>query len=132
MSAFNWVSETFKCSPEMVLGTLREVVDSDVKAVNGLNRSDVSFTLNDDALNKIVVIRRRDMAGFIEGMGVVFELRARQIHVYSRTANGEKPLFVASPRVSPEDGECTLAIDGTPMRLWQVSRKALEDLFFGF
>jgi hypothetical protein len=93
MGGFNWVNETSKCSPEMILGVLREVVDSDVKTVNGLNRKGVEFKLVDEATNKILVVRQRDMAGFTEGMAVVFELRSRNIHAYTRSQLNQKDPF---------------------------------------
>jgi len=116
----------------MILGVLREVVDSDVKTANGLKRRGIDYKIVEEATNKIVVLRHRDMGGFVEGMAVVFELRDRKIHVYARKADGHAALFTASPHIDLDSSECMLEVDGKPFRFWQVSRKALEDLFFGF
>jgi hypothetical protein len=130
---FNWVKARSECSLVPVFAALREVVDSDVKEVNELNRPRLRFTLNPEAgsASKFVVIRQQDMSGFFQAFTVVFELKDDAIVVTARdqTGNG-KPLFSAKPSLKP-DGQCMLDIDGEPCFLWQVSRKALEALFFG-
>lgn len=46
-----------------------------------------------------------------------------------RPARGE-PLFTASVRMG-DDGKCRLVIGDEEVKLWQVSKRALEPLFFG-
>ena len=108
-------------------------MDSDVKTANALNRRGVKFKLNTEATGKIIVLRERDLGGFNESMAIVFELLPDKIAVTERRGPGftEGALFCAAPGLNQE-GECLLEIDGQPLKLWQVSRKALENLFFGF
>ena len=60
---------------------------------------------------------------------MVFELApdgTKQINI----RNGPTDIFIAVPEVLP-DGECWLRVGDEALRFWQVSKKALEGLFFG-
>jgi hypothetical protein len=73
------------------------------------------------------------MGGFTETVVIVFELSASKITVIKTIpATLERTtLFSAVPYLT-EEGECLLEVDGSFLKLWQVSRKALDDLVFGF
>ena len=129
MSAFNWVAARAECSPDRAFHALAEVVDSDVKAANGLRRSGVSFHFHGEATGKIVVIRELDRGGVKELRSVVFELISGEIVTKKGPENSV--LFSAVPSLN-RNGECLLEIEGDSYELWQVSRRALESLFFGF
>jgi hypothetical protein len=122
--SFDWVNERAKCSLKRVFATLYEVVESDVKAANGLRIPDVSFHATMQS-RKIIVSRQNDDQDTIGN--VVFELAANAIEVRE---GADKHLFSARPSLT-EDGKCKLEVDDKPFELWQVNRKALEDLFFG-
>ena len=129
---FDWVRERSKCCLSTVFNNLAEVLDSDVKTVNALGRKGVRFETTRPQPSKLIVVRERDFTGIIETDSVVFELTASRITAVQRNGAGNpKSLFSASPNLTAE-GNCVLEIDGTSLRLWQVSRLALEDLFFGF
>jgi hypothetical protein len=133
MGNFNWVHARANCSLEGVFHILSEIVDSDVKQANALRRQGVKFSLNTEATSKIMVIRDRDLGGTKETTGVIFELLPDTISV-TRKKHGaltEDSLFSAVPSLN-EDGECLMEVKGKPLKLWQMSRKALENLFFGF
>ena len=135
MGGFDWVSTRSKCSLEQSFVLLSEIVDSDVKAANALKRRDVEFKINSEPTKKLVVIRDQDLGGMHGFINVVFELRADKITVFIRKG-GEflpVPMFSFVPSLN-EEGECLYRIEGeeAQLKLWQVSRKALEDLFFGF
>jgi hypothetical protein len=132
MGNFNWVHARAHCSLEGVFHILHEIVDSDVKDVNALKRQGVTFRLNTDATRKIIVARDRDLGGVIESTGIVFELFPDKITIaHKQGALIDKSLFSAVPSLN-EDGECLMEVNGKSLKLWQVSRKALENLFFGF
>ena len=132
MASFNWVQARSECSVERVFQILAEVVDSDVKAANALNRRGVTFHVNRDARGKLIVARNRDLGGFSDVTIVVFELEPGRIVVTRKTANiDDKTLFSAAPSLN-EQGQCLLEVAGDQLQLWQVSRRALEDLFFEF
>lgn len=127
---FDWVTARSRCSLGSVFQILSEIVASNVKAANALPNQNSTFEqrpLN----NKFLVLVRRDIAGFIATRSVVFELSSSAIDVKLKDANGlEKMLFSAKPSFV-EEGDCRLEIDGQRFSLWQISRRALEDLFFG-
>jgi predicted RNase H-like nuclease (RuvC/YqgF family) len=135
VGAFNWVQSRAACSLESIFHALSEVIDSDIKSANALRRPGppTTFRMNTEATGKIIVVRTRDMAGFAETVAVVFELQANEIIVKQKlpATFQETSLFVAVPYLH-EEGECLLEVGGKSLKLWQVSRKALEDLVFGF
>jgi hypothetical protein len=131
----NWVKARAGCSLKALFQLLAEVVDSDVKSVNLLDRRDVQFSLNAETTHKLIVSRTRNLAGFPESCFVVFDLdlQSNEITAQYKTAMGQpRPLLKAKPDFTPE-GECRVRIvgDPEPQKLWQLSRRALEDLFFG-
>jgi hypothetical protein len=130
---FNWVHARSECGLPRVFQILSEVIGSDVKAANALNRRGVKFQFTTEAAGKILAVRDRDFGGFNEIMVIVIELASGKITVSRRVPNkaSDEPLFYAVPGLN-EEGECLLEVDGKSLKLWQVSRKALDDLFFGF
>jgi hypothetical protein len=131
---FDWVRARAACSLPGVFGALRDRLQRDVAAANGLNRQGLRFSLNVSREDRIVVSRVRDLAGFSEGHHVVFFLSANEIQVREVDMVGkERPLFSAKPVLTP-GGDCLLVVEGLSdmLELWQVSRKALDDLFFRF
>ena len=114
-----------------IVHILVELLDGDVKAANKLKRKDIEFELNTQVKGKVIVTRKREMIGLMEATSVVFEFSSDSINVTQRIGMEVKPLFEAKPGLN-HDGECLLEVDGNPLKLWQVSRKALEGLFFNF
>jgi hypothetical protein len=103
-----------------------------VKAVNGLGRKGVLFHISSEASGKVIVTRDRDLGGVNDIKSVVLELAGHTITATAKTGTGDgKQLFQADPNLNDE-GECLLLVNGLSLRLWQVSRHALEDLFFKF
>jgi hypothetical protein len=96
---------------------------SDAKIAGELRKDGVSFRVQ-PYHDKFVVTRVVDDDD--EGKNVVFELSSGVIAVRE---GPNRALFAARPRLSDE-GECLLEVDGHLLRLWQISQKALEDLFF--
>ena len=134
MNGSDWVTARSACSIEATFQVLSEVIDSDVKAANALKRNGLEFKINTEPRGKLLVIRDQDYAGFHGFTAIVFDLSADKITVTERKgATPEARLmfsFVPSLNI---DGECMYRIEGQEelLKLWQVSRKALEDLFFG-
>ena len=127
---FNWVKARSECSLERVFLLFSEVLESDVKTMQGLARSGVLYEQTRGE-RKVVVCRTRDCGGGIkEAEGVVFELVDGAITATAKDARGNgTQLFKAKPSLEP-NGACKLEVDGEGLELWQVSRKALEPLFF--
>jgi hypothetical protein len=130
----NWVKARAACSLPRIFEALTERLQRDVDNANELNRSGVRFRLNIQRRDLVIVARQRDLAGIPEAETVAFDLAPQEIRVRQVDMVGkEKPLFAARP-VLTEEGNCRLELSGDPQPkdLWQVSRRALQDLFFGF
>jgi hypothetical protein len=130
--AFDWVSERAKCSLEGAFQCLAEVVDSDVKAVLSLRRAGVTFVCHRPAPTKLVVARTRDLGSLTEIDSVVFELTKTGIVATAKDSAGNGPELVRATPNFRKEGDCCLSVKGEDVPFWQVSRLALEDLFFGF
>lgn len=132
---FDWVKARSECSLRHVFLQLAEVVDSDVKSIvrqssreQGISRA--KFTLDRVSEDKFIVVKTWNDFGAEQGESVVFELIKQGIA--AKLGRAGKQLFVARPALT-KTGDCKLRIEGEPepLELWQVSQKALEDLFFG-
>jgi hypothetical protein len=120
---FDWVRECSRCSLKGALATLRETVSSDLNAFNRLN-PDKKFQLEAKEDGDKFIIRRPEHMRM-----VVFEIDPsgqRQIDI----RNGPNVAFSAIPEICP-DGECWLKVGEQYFRFWQISKRALEALFFG-
>jgi hypothetical protein len=114
---FDWVTARSECSLKGVFRVLAEVIKTDAqKASNAVGRT-FGVTEQD---TKIIVSCKED------GLNVVFELVGGEIRVRKGT---DRIMFSARPTLDDE-GNCLLQIEDTRLRLWQVSRRGLEDLFF--
>ncbi len=118
------------CSLRAVFEVLSQVIASDVKSANDLNRPGVSFALTNPSEAQVMVARTSNGGGAAESVSVLFELRANEI--VATVPHRGKTLFYAKP-VLDGTGECLLEIEGDHelRRPWQVSRRALDELFFG-
>jgi hypothetical protein len=127
--SFNWVKARSECSLREVFLCLAEVIESDVKAFNELPNVDAKISVNRATDEKIVVVKTWKHGGVARN--IVFDLTDKGIAAKSGGAN-EKRLFLARPSLL-QSGECKLEVEGIsePLELWQVSRKGLEELFFG-
>jgi hypothetical protein len=126
----NWVQARAGCSLPGTFHVLREMIDNDVKAANELKRAGFTFELNAQPSGKLLVIRHHDIGGMEDTSVIVFELLPDRITVSDRGQMSTKLLFSAIPYLN-EEGECLLTVGGQDLKLWQVRRKALDDLFFG-
>lgn len=127
---FNWVEARAKCSLEQLFIALREVVESDTKEMDrrliGYRGGTASMTMATDT--KFIVVKQRDAGGIMVSESVVFERTASGIAV--KDGPSQRQILVATHSFTVA-GECKLFVDDQPLELWQVSRKALEALFFG-
>ena len=121
----DWVKVRHECSLDQMFILLSEVIDSDVKSME--SRTKDVIALGKPAEKKLVVSRKWDIGGMMTSEAIVFEQTRDGISV--KDARTEKHLFIAKPTVN-QVGECKLEVDDQALELWQVSRKALEGLFF--
>lgn len=124
----NWVKARAKCNAEEMFKRLRDVVRSDCDAAGDFcEEAPVlrGIEYQNDADKHFTVIRQppdkpRDTR--------VFRLERKGITVYD---GNDKKLFRVVPWLGPED-ECVFESDdgNHTYRAWEVSRRALEGLFF--
>lgn len=133
MENSQWVKARSECSLKSFFQMFSEVIDYDVKPANDLKRTGVAFRLNRDIPGKLIVTRDRDLMGFEQSRSVVIELLRGLIRATEAQAADPvgKPMFSAIPILN-DDGECLVEVDKKQLKMWQLSRLALEDLFFRF
>jgi hypothetical protein len=131
-AAFNWVKACHACSPEQVFIALREVVDSDIRDFTKIpHRSDEQIAMSSSTETKFVVVKKWNAGDVIDSATVVFERNAKGT-ISATDGHSQAVLFAGKPVLMPS-GTCRLVIDGEDaagLELWQVSRRALEGLFF--
>jgi len=126
----NWVNRRAKCSAEQLFLLLVEVLDADAKDMQEMtNDKQLKFGVAKPAPSKAVVSRLRDFGGgMTDGDAVVFE-RTRTGTITATKQPKNERIFEALPWLD-DDGECRLRIGMKSFYLWQISRLALEELFF--
>lgn len=130
--ACDWVKARNECSIERVFQSLRTMVGEHVDEMKVSGRSIYTFSVNDQLPSVFAVTAKY---GNLFSKAIQFEHTSTgtlEVREVGRQGPARDPMFVAVPRLS-EDGACRLHLEGDPqpLFLWQVSRKALEELFFG-
>lgn len=129
----DWVAARAECSLPAIFLALAEVVQSDVESISRrVPTSTARFVFSRPTDLKLLVAKTWDAGGVPDGDGIVFELVPDRV-IRVRTSRGSQDLFACQPALQP-DGACKLTVDGergAPLELWEVSRRALERLFFG-
>lgn len=123
----HWVRARADCTPDFVFKALRELVWRDVAEANEIppakrfRRTFRAETITGGPHPMFRVQRSPDDAS------IFFHLRSTEIHV----AHGNNELlFAVTPEWNAEESRCDLFVDGVQCELWQISKKALSDLFF--
>lgn len=125
---FDWVTARAECSLAHLFTLLTELMDSDVKNMQTRAPKGTQFTF--ERLNdvKVVIAKLSGAGGVHQSSNVVITLTPSSIAI-SSTGSARPTAFLAKPSFHA-NGRCRLEVDGRPFELWQVSRMALEDLFF--
>ena len=119
---FDWVTARVNCNCDTLFGFLAETVESDVEAMNQHTDGE-RFLCRTDQDRLIVAIGKSR---------VVFRKQTDRIVVTAIDQMGnDTQLFTALPHLL-SNGSCKMEIQtDEPLELWQVSRRAVEFLFFG-
>lgn len=128
---FDWVTARGNCSVAQMFVLLAERIESDVKAMQAhLADSRQVLTFNRVADDKVIVSKQIKEGGFVfDPRNVSFERSQSGISVFTAGKDGKRALFDANVSLGPE-GRCRYEVGDQPLELWQVSRRALEGLFF--
>jgi hypothetical protein len=131
----NWVEARHECSAQSAMIRLLHVVEADVSQMQSfgqLRRPFHGLRCDRTTGNGFLVHVVWDLGGVFESEGVAFELDGDLIRVrHRREVPTDRILFSVRPTVSA-DGKCRLehTDTGQLMEFWQVSKAALEPMFF--
>ena len=125
----DWVKARAECSIQSLFVMLEAVVEADAKAANERAGRALRFKCSRQGAGTLLVIREYTGGGFVEGEAVVFQVSEDTIVVSRRGPKLSEEMFKAKPHVDV-NGECKFEVAGAPLETWQVSKRALEDLFF--
>ena len=119
----DWVSARSLCSLPKVFKELRLQVEEDVKIRNALrpNNSPYEFSVADQGTDFSVLLKTKDAE-----KSVLFSVSGQAILVTSDHGN---QMFKVTVTFN-DNGECKLHINEQEHEMWQVRRKALEDILF--
>jgi hypothetical protein len=128
---FDWVTARAGCSAPQMFILLTERPESDVRAMQVRLGSGYQIKVNKVSDDKFIVSKLHNEGGFaFGGHAVVVERTTSGIVAQlTNSQRTKQPFFAAQASLGP-DGRCRYEVSGEEMELWQVSRKALEDLFF--
>jgi hypothetical protein len=125
----DWVSARAECSVDQLFTLLMTVVEADVKTMTTRTApSTTIFSFHRVTETTVVVSKVWREGPLRHEDGVRFEKTAAGIKVDGQ--RNEQLSFVAKPSLHVS-GVCRLEVADQPLELWQVSRRALEPLFFG-
>ena len=130
---FNWVKARADCNLDLSFEALRSVVDRDVQVANAtpsLTRQTITFFFQNEEQGVYpMFVVRRTKGGQTMGQ-VRFTQEPQQITVdFGSGSEGEG--FAVTALWDSEKYACHLMVDGQSCEIWEVSRRALEWLFFG-
>jgi hypothetical protein len=120
---FDWVTARSSCSLPNIFKALRLEVQEDVKTRNALrpDNSPYEFSVAENGDELTVLLSAKDVR-----KSVIFSLGEHAISV--RDDKGTKILEVTL--TFNDAGECKLHVHDKELELWQVRRRALEELLF--
>jgi hypothetical protein len=123
---FDWVSARQDCSLKEVFEALRLGIREDVETRNSaLPDNPDKATLKTAEHGKTIRVYWQDMYQQFDHLFVEFALTAQSL----TARDDENLLFEASIGLNDE-GDCKVYILGKQYDLWQIRRKALEQLMF--
>jgi hypothetical protein len=119
----DWVSKRSRCSFPNVFKDLKLQVEDDVKTRNGLrpNNAPYEFSVTDNGNDFTVLLQAKDFRS-----SVIFSLAEHAIVVKDDAGNNKFEVTLTFN----DAGECKLNVDEKELELWQVRRRALEEIFF--
>jgi hypothetical protein len=132
---FDWIAARTKCSIGRIFEVLATVGEQDVKRAKAMlaetKRNSVGFHFERQGDIVLVIKERRNVTGSEARTVIRFSLQATEIEVDIKDAAKQQAnLFTIKPSLNPE-GTRKVVVNGQELDNWQVSRLALEDLFFG-
>lgn len=129
---FNWVKARADCNLDLSFRALRSVVKRDVQIANeipALTQQGTKFVFHTEAQGHYPMFGVRRLMGGQSTGQANFEQLPHQITVDFGSGSSRDALAVTA-LWDDEECACRLMVDGVPCEVWEVSRRALEWLFF--
>lgn len=134
----NWVKLRAECNLDVCFDSLRGVVNRDVKEMNALPaeiRSDFLYKVQDgdNVLPSFSVVQECEKAAYENSQPhILFSKSPISIEVSRkpRGAHVKTALFTITPEWSEKESRCRLLVNGKELKAWEISRLALEPMFF--
>jgi hypothetical protein len=128
---FNWVEARAKCTPEEAFRALSRMVTSDVDAANRIGLRNLRFECIELSSTLLNVVRHQNYGSHEQpNANVSFQLTLEGIQITEHDyAGGVTRDFTTFPALSNE-GTAVFRIGSRELHPWQLSREALEPLFF--
>jgi hypothetical protein len=127
----NWVRARAECSIDHLFSVLMAVVEADVHVAQERSHSSISFEFQHITEHSFMVTRKRVLSGILESEGVLFTRLPAAIKAQHRTPQQQTDLFTASPHMTAA-GDCKFEVERNVLEPWQVSQRALDQLFFQY
>jgi hypothetical protein len=124
---FDWVRERAECCAATMFEKLKMLIASDVEAINEVRKKDaayISFKFVSGHSERFAVTATHEESFH---RSVAFTLYKGEILVTG--PDGDGTMFTVTVGLSDE-GDCRCRISGQEYDLWQIRKKALEELFF--
>ena len=118
----NWVKARAECTARSLFQALRERVEADVGEFNNHDIGRQCVFVDESPRYFLVSLRS-------PGQGVV-KFRANG-HCISVECADETRDFYVKIEWADDTDTCRLVVDGLPLELWQVTKRALSPLMFG-
>jgi len=130
-SELDWVNERSACTLNRIFETLKAQVSDDVSIRQGMLMFSTTCSLNFNAQAQQFVVllcgpKHRDADTVYRAIAFILDQPNDRIVVVDESNN----ILLEATAALGHDGKCRLRIDGDELELWQVRRRALEDLFF--
>ena len=127
----NWVKARAECNLELTFEALFGIVERDVNEANDIDAF-VSYRLEIQrgVFDPMISVTREDNGSF--SGRVIFTQMAHEIRVCreSPMSAGKENLFSVTAQWEEDNHRCRLFVDGSTLEVWELSRKALEPMFF--
>lgn len=126
----NWVDERTKCKPCEVFKQLQYEVEKDVEVRKASVTADqkkedcIGFRFKVQGQDSFIVWRN--------GAGIVSSVEFRLENQAIVVRDSKHQIILTASLTFNDQGRCMLVVDKVELERWQMRRRALEDLFFGF
>ena len=124
---FNWVKARARCNPKRVFDDLIGVMKSDIASAEE-DGVDCAVECR-PVCERMFEFKAQLPPRGVHTTYILVELDKDIIVIYRDKRTPNQVILEAKPYLS-DSGDCLLEIEDKSYRLWQVSRRVLEDLFF--